>query len=182
MTPSNRDYELIARRLDGESVELTSEQEALAEEIAADAAAVAPALDVAVPPGMLHRVAARVGPATAAARPLRWRLPVSIAAGLVVATLAGILYFQPVDPVEKNGALAPDVYVQELLKNPNGGLAAEIKAVETDLASAHAAVILDEPSELEVALADAYDETVAATEQDAAVEDETAGTERLQSL
>ncbi len=51
--------ELIARRLDGESVELAPELELIASQIAADEAALGKGLDVAMPAGTLHRVAAR---------------------------------------------------------------------------------------------------------------------------
>ena len=179
MTPRNEDYDLVARYLDGEPVELTAEQMALAEEIASDATVVGRALDVTPPAGLLHRVSGRVRPA---ARPmtrvLRWRMPLAAAAGLVIAVLAGILWTH----TPPHQMLPADVCVRELLKNPDPGFRAEIDAAETDLAAAQAVVTGAEPSGLELALVDVTEKIETVIEEGDAAEDEAAWRAWLQNL
>jgi len=179
MTPRNEDYDLVARYLDGEPLELTAEQKALAEEIASDFAVVGPALDAAPPGGMLHRVSARIRHAgRPKARVLKWRVPLAAAAGLVIATLAGILWLHN----GGNGILPADVAVRELLKNPDPGLRAEIDAAEIDLAAAQAVVTGDEPSDLELALVDVAEQIETVIEENEAADDEAAWRAWLQNL
>ena len=59
------DYDLIARWLDGEPLELTEEQRAVAQEISKLSSPVYDVLDVQVPAGVLHRVNARLKQALA---------------------------------------------------------------------------------------------------------------------
>ncbi len=183
MTPSNDDYELVARRLDGEAVELTAEQRSLAEEIAADSEAVAPALDAQLPPGLLHRVAAGFRPARPARRALRWGIPLAAAAAVAVAVVLATLWLggngpQIVGPTQ----IAAEDYLRELAKNPDPGLRAEIDALETELLAAQAKVVMGEPSDTEIAVADLAQQIDAAFADDQAAEDEAAWQEFLEKL
>jgi len=181
---ANADCELAARRLDGERVALTAEQEALAAEVAADLDAVAPALDVAMPAGTLHRVAARLQPAKGHTFVVKWHIGRAAAAAAVVAIALGMLWVGSGPPARPApaGELAADVYLRELVRNPDPGLGAEIKAVETDLAGTHAAVVLGEPSDLEVAVAYLADEIRTALDEDEAAKDADAWQQWIQNL
>ncbi len=105
MSTKNEDYELIGRWLDGEDIDLTADQRALAEDITADAERVGPALDVHMPAGTLHRVNARLIQACdGAGRPhksgrlvwLRWS---AAAAAVAAAVIIAAVLFQPTAPV-----------------------------------------------------------------------------------
>ena len=65
MNITPEDYDLIARWLDGEPLELTEEQHAVAQEISKLSSPVYDVLDVQVPAGVLHRVNARLKQALA---------------------------------------------------------------------------------------------------------------------
>lgn len=181
MKPSNEDYERVARWLDGQTVELTGEQRALVDEIAVEAEAVGRALDVRLPPGTLHRVAAGLRPARRETRVLKWRIPQAVAAAAVLAIAVGMLWLGGGE-TPKPPDIAVDDYVQELVRSPAPALGAEIDALETDLASAHACVVLGEPSDLEVALADLADQVERAFAEDQAAEDEAAWRKLLESM
>ena len=112
MKPANEDYELAARWLDGEAVELTGRQRALVDEIAVDAEAVGLALDVRLPPGTLHRVAAGLRPVRPQARVLKWRITQAVAAAAVIAVALGMLWLggrvAPPPPEPAAGGEGPD--------------------------------------------------------------------------
>ena len=89
-TPENLDN--VARRLDGQEVRLTAAELKLAEEIRRDEAEVLPVLDVHIPPGVMHRIHARLAHEQAAARchaRVVWRrvLPLSVAAAVAAMLL-----------------------------------------------------------------------------------------------
>ncbi len=178
---SSEDYELVARRLDGEVVELTAEQNALGEEVAADFEAVGAALDVQLPPGTLHRVAAGLWPARPQPFVLKWHVQRAIATAAVIAVALGMIWLGTLETAPA-GDMTADVYLRELIKNPDPGLGVEIDAVETDLASAHASVVLDEPSDLEVAVADLAEKVEEAFAEDQAAEDEAAWRDLLENM
>jgi hypothetical protein len=112
---ANEEYERVARRLDGEPSPLTPAEEALARDIQADLAKVAPALNVAMPAGVLHRVNAGLGQparlAPARKKALIWRIQpwLSAAAGAAV-FVAAIL--TPVGPGGKT--------IAQMLTLPDG--------------------------------------------------------------
>ena len=181
MKPADEDYELAARWLDGEAVELAGEQRALVDELAADAEAVGSALDVRLPPGTLHRVAAGLRPVRPQPSVLKWRIPLAAAAAAVIAVALGMLWLGSGETPKPTG-IAVDDYVRELARSPAPGLGAEIDALETDLASAHACVVLGEPWDLEVAVADLADQVEQAFAEDQAAEDEAAWRKLLESM
>ena len=159
MIPCDEDFERVGRWLDGEKVDLTAPQQALAEEMASVAADVGPALDVAPPPGVLHRVHARMKRA-ASAKPARSRIfrmgaAAAAAAAVVVAML---LLHIPAGPQPPRGELAAEVYLREFLKTPAPDLEQGIAVFEEELADAELRVMLDEPWSLELAIAGLEDE------------------------
>ena len=116
MNQSERDYELAGRWLDGEDVELSGAQRALAEEIAAGVERVGEALDAEVPSGALHRVHVRfVRTRRGRARSswARWAAAaaaaVLIGAGVVILTLPG----RPVGE-----GTSPSAFVESFLQEP----------------------------------------------------------------
>jgi hypothetical protein len=124
MIPSEQDYEQVAAWLDGGKVELTAGQRALAEEIAADSSRLGSALDVSPPPGVLHRVHARMQPPQDAHKARRrhgW-LVFPAAAAAAAAILLGLLLPQgPTGPHAGRG-LSPMEMMNAFLQGPDGNL------------------------------------------------------------
>ena len=156
MSPTDKDYELVGRWLDGEDVELTGPQRGLAGEIAADAAAVSAAIAAPPPAGMLHRVSARLRrhrPARGIVRgPLRWA---SVAAAAAVVVAAALLC--TVRP--RVAAVPPAEYVRQFLYTPAGELdprlyqlGEELTAYQVELALREYAAIEDVVDEIELEL------------------------------
>ena len=148
MAAANDDFERVARWLDGEDVELTAEQRALAEEVLADEAALAGALEVAPPPGVLHRVQAGLvrGPVR---RPLRRRyLAVLSAAAAVVATVLALWLVGR----SSMGPATPE-YVEQFLEPPAAALDARVDALAEELADAQVRLALGDEWPVETAVA-----------------------------
>ncbi len=148
MSLSEQDYGQVARWLDGEDVELTAAQRALAEEVAADSERVGRALEVELPAGTLHRVAARL--AAGAARPRAKRHSLgwagAVAAAAVIA--AGLWMF-----LRPGGAkLSPREYVEAFLEPPPDRIEAQVELLAEDVADCQLELSLGDLRPLEVGL------------------------------
>lgn len=127
MNPRHEDYERVGRWLDGEPVELTDAQRALAEEVAADAAALGPALDVSLPAGALHRAHGRLKRALPRRRrwqPLRWAAAAAAAAAVTLAVVLG----------RGGNGMQPSEYLECFLQAPAGELDDRADALADELA------------------------------------------------
>jgi len=145
MAPTDRDYEFVGRWLDGEAVELTAEQKALAARIAADAAVVGEAMDVPLPAGMLHRVhRRRPSPAPRRGRWRSvWRWSAAAAVILLAAALAALL-------PGRGAHLADDEYVDRFLGTPADPLDAQVELLADELAAYHVELALAEESAIDL--------------------------------
>ena len=163
MNTPDEDYELVARRLDGEEVVLTPAQRALAEGIAADAEKVGPALEVSVPPGTLHRVSARVsstlsrteGRQAAAARaPARkkWLRWVGAAAAAAVVVAALLLPLSPEKPDTSSQAPTHAAVDMSDLVRTIDEFDARVEVLAEELADYRVRLALDEDFSAELAL------------------------------
>ncbi len=149
MDPSNEDYESVARRLDGEDAALSARQQALAGQLADDEAVVGRALDAPMPPGVLHRVAARA--LSARRRRARRVRPTAVAAGVAVALTAGLWWLGGwrAEPVPE---VSTERLVEEFVKMPSADLQAAIDTMADELAITTLNVLTDAP-EIDLAIA-----------------------------
>ena len=143
MALSERQYERLGRRLDGEEVRLNPAQQAAAGEIGAWEQTLAPAMDVPLPTGAIDRVRRRV--AAELARPRRRALRVVYAAGTVAAAAAVIIAVAlnwqapPTRPPEAPSVAGPSGYAMAVLPPPAepcpeiGALAREIEEFEAEM-------------------------------------------------
>jgi hypothetical protein len=146
MSATQEDYERIGRRIDGEDVDLTEAQRALAEEIAADEAGVGAALAVSLPGGTLHRVSARVRralPGRRRARAVRWAAAAAAVAAAVA--MAALL------TTDTNG-VEPSEYVAHFLHAPSGELEARADMLADELAEYQVHLAVGDEWGLEVAV------------------------------
>ena len=146
MKLTERDYECVGRWLDGQELELTPAQRALAEEIVADAGVVGPALDVALPPGTLHRAQARM---VGLGRFRRRRLPWVAAAAAAVAIAVGLW---ALIGANGSGTISPQQYVEAFLQDPGEGLDARVELLAEEMADYQVRLALGELWPLEMAL------------------------------
>ncbi len=155
MNPTETDYELVARHLDGEEVTLTVAQQALAEEIAGDAEPVAAALDVAMPSGALHRVGARTARALRRSgmwRRVAWSVPVAAAAAGVVVMA---LLLPPQGPTTTPPPVRPTMTAAEyisLLESPADDIDARVGLLAEEVADYHVRLALGESGPLDLSL------------------------------
>jgi anti-sigma-K factor RskA len=140
MNHVNKDYEAVARWLDGEAVELTAEQRALGAEIAAGEAAVGVALDAPVPPGALHRAAARLAGARPAGRrsAVVWRW---VGAAAAAAAAVVFLALPPRTPTTHTRGETAEAPVALALADE---LDAEVAALGQEIADYRVALIMSE--------------------------------------
>ncbi|KPK85803.1 MAG: hypothetical protein AMJ81_02605 [Phycisphaerae bacterium SM23_33] len=138
------DYERAGRWLDGEEIDLTPTQLALAGEIAADAAKVGRALEVPLPGGALHRVSARLKRARrrGRARPMRWVAAAAAAAVVGVGLLALL--------TGGRNRIEPAEYVEWFLQSPSGELDARAALLADELAEYQVQLTLGEEWPVEV--------------------------------
>ena len=156
MNTNNKDYELIARMLDGEEVDLTEAQQALADEIAADTEAVGRALDVQLPGGTLHRINASIRQGHTGRRPARlWFRWAGAAAAVAAAVIVAAVLFWPAGP-DGNGKKGPDPFDpangEPFIYNDDD-LDICVDAFSDESADARAALLLDEDFSTELAMA-----------------------------
>jgi hypothetical protein len=144
MSPTERDYELVGRWLDGEEVSLTPGQRALGEEIASGAAEVGAALDVAMPAGALHRAHGRL-----AVRPRVPRVGRLVAAAAAVVVAAGLLIVLGTRP---EAGVSPQQYVASFLGAPAGDFDARAELLTEELAACRMELALADSWPLELAL------------------------------
>ncbi len=153
MNTNNEDYELIARRLDGEEVELTDAQQALADEISADADAVGRAMDVSLPGGTLHRISARIRQSHIDRRPARLWLRWAAAAAAVI--VAAVLWWPSgPDDVSRPKPFPPangEQFVYNTVADDDLDL--RVETLSDELADARTALLLDEDFTTELAMA-----------------------------
>ena len=153
MAPSPEDYESVARRLDGERVELTDAQQALAGEISANAAGLAPALDVPLPAGLLHRVQARALPASSVPRLRGWPRWAAVAAAVAVVVGAALTWRAPAPPATPTLMISAQTYVEEFTKTPAPALEARVRVLEEEIADTRASLALADSLDLDISLA-----------------------------
>ncbi|MDY7011152.1 MAG: hypothetical protein SVV80_10435 [Planctomycetota bacterium] len=157
MNTHNEDYEIIARRMDGEDIDLTEAQKALAEEIAADAEVVGRALDVRLPGGTLHRVNARIGQSHVTERKRR-TIWLGRAAAVAAAVIVAAVLLLPSGPDEEG------IKITEPLPTANGELFVlniiadddldfRVEALSEDLDDTRTAMMLDEDFSTEMVMA-----------------------------
>jgi len=97
MNFDDRQYERVARWLDGESVELTEAERQLAAEIRAGEAALAGRLDVELPSAALVRTARRMSAAAAGSGRSAWWAAVGAAAAVAAALVVAVIIHQPTE-------------------------------------------------------------------------------------
>lgn len=149
MAPTNEDYELVARFLDGEPVELTPAQREIADAMATSEALVGAALDAAPPAGALHRVHSRIRAELAPRRsPRRWARWVPAAAAAAAAVFA--LALLTTTPPQAN-ALGEAEYVEAFLQGPAGELDEEVRGLIEEVATYQVELSLGDPVPLEIA-------------------------------
>ena len=147
MAAGNEELAQVARWLDGEQVELSARQRALAEEVLADEAVVGRALGTPLPAGVLHRVLARLG--ARGVRPARrGRLAAALAAAAVVVVAAAALW------LVGRGAPTPTApeYVEQFLQPPAGALEAQAEALSEELAETQVRLALGDDLPVEAAV------------------------------
>jgi hypothetical protein len=103
--PNERDYELIARWLDGEPVELSDRQRRVADEIAGDERALGPTPKGRLPDGVRRKAMAPVRRALAWRAMTRKLVPLTAAAAVLVAV--GLLWQAGVGPGEQTPQTPP---------------------------------------------------------------------------
>ena len=148
MSPTEKDYERVGRWLDGEEVQLTDLQRALAEEIAAAAQKAAPALEVELPPGTLHRVHMRLAQAARPASTKRWWRWASAAAAAMI--LAAGLWM--LARAGGGNGTSPQQYVETFLQAPADQLEARMELLADEMADCHMALSMGDLWPLEMAL------------------------------
>ncbi|MCD4699985.1 MAG: hypothetical protein K8R91_05380 [Phycisphaerae bacterium] len=168
MNTQNEDYEIIARRMDGEEIELTESQKALAGEIAADAEIVGRALDVRLPGGTLHRVNASIRQSHLAgqnqqtswfrrAGPPTYRRWAGVSAAVAAAVIVAVVLLLPSGP-DGNGTKITELFPpangeQFAYNTADDDLDFRVEALLEDLADARTTLMLDEDFSAELAIA-----------------------------
>ncbi len=163
MNLNDNDYELIARRLDGEDVVLTEAQQALADEISADAEAVGMAMDIDLPGGTLHRINARMKQGLRERKPVRmWLRWTGAAAAVAAAVIVAVVIMQP-EP-KTPGTLTqyptgPDNSEQFVYNTiTDDDLDFRVEAFSDELDDARTALLMDDDFSDELAMASAEQE------------------------
>jgi hypothetical protein len=166
MNMNDNDYELVARRLDGEDVELTAAQQALADEISADTEAVGMAMDIDLPGGALHRINARMSSTLSARiegkqersepKPARlWLRWTSAAAAVAAAVIVAVVFMlpepkttiKPTPPPPDNG----EQFVYNTITDED--LDFRVEAFSDELDDARTALLMDDDFSDELAMA-----------------------------
>ncbi len=127
---NDKEYERIGRRLDGEDVELTAEQQAVADDIIAAQAALAGRLDAPAPPHALRHARRRM--AGELARPRHNNLmrlgTYAAAAAAVAAVVVVAVMVQPDPKLTSNGG--PAIAIQTVLYESADELADQLDQIE----------------------------------------------------
>ncbi len=155
MDTNDKDYELIARRMDGSEIDLTETQKALAEAIYADAEAVGRALDVRLPGGTLHRVGARIrqNRGTERKQQTSWLRRAGIAVAVAAAVIVAAVLLPPSGPGKKAVPFASANGGRLVYNTVADDLDLRVEALSDDLADARTALMLDEDFSTELAMA-----------------------------
>lgn len=168
MQANERQYERVARWLDGERLELTPEEHALAEEIRRNERSLARDLPAEAPPAAMQRAERRLHAATAA-RPRPWKwigAGAAVAAGVVALILAIGLFGGDDTPVARKPRNAAE---------PGGPtVAQQVDAAEQDFAALEDVVAEDEY--------DAISEEIAAASEMAWAEEADAIEQQIDAL
>ncbi|MHC4715946.1 MAG: hypothetical protein ACYS5V_03185 [Planctomycetota bacterium] len=166
MAPTTEQYERIGRFLDGEPVELTPQERALADEIAAAERSLGASLDVSMPPRALHRIHGRLGAELRGRRSVwRWARWVSAVAAAVVVFAAAVISLIPGD----DPVLGEAEYVEAFLQAPAGGLEGELQDLTEELAEHHVGLAVGDAGPLEIAV-DGLEQELGEAAEDADVE------------
>jgi anti-sigma-K factor RskA len=150
------DDDKLARALDRQDVNLTPEQRRLAEQVAADERALSGLLDAPLPPGVLHRVAARVAAERAKAPADRQRQAARLVrrrrwtAGIIAATAAAAAaVFLLALTLNHPTPTGPQVvHNQNPRTAPAGNLDAEVAMIEAELNAYRQAFITDDSPQI----------------------------------
>ena len=163
MNMNNEDYELVARRLDGEDVELTAAQQALADEISADAEAVGTAMDIDIPGGTLHRINARMKQSLREPKPARlWLRWTGAAAAVAAAVIVAVVFMLPEPknigtPTQyPNGPDNGEEFVYNTITDDD--LDFRVESFSDELDDARTALLMDDDFSDELAIASAEQE------------------------
>ena len=158
MNLNDNDYELIARRLDGEDVVLTEAQQALADEISADAEAVGMAMDIDLPGGTLHRINARMRKDRNEPKParmwLRWTgAAAAVAAAVIVAAV--IMLPEPKTPITPTPPAQQPVNGEQFVYDTitDDDLDFRVEAFSDELDDARTALLMNDDFSDELAMA-----------------------------
>lgn len=159
MKTSNDNLERVARHLDGEAAELTEADKALAAEIADDGRRVGAALEMSVPPGVLHRVAGRMAaasPARVAASIRRRRWVIRVLAGVSAAAAAVIIAVSMSGPPPVLTEAPPSAgdLVAEFVKTRETPVDASLALLREEMADVAADLAEPDPWSTEGAMAD----------------------------
>ena len=163
MNLTDKDYELIARWLDGEPIELTEDQLAVAREISAQSEAVADAIDVHIPPGVLHRVNVRLKQALKSRKQQRGRkvayLVAAAAIVIVVISAAIFLLHRPGEVSHKSRIYHPEAgYTATVDYTDEDAIEAKIEQLSQELDDYSAELVVDETFPDEIVFAGIEDE------------------------
>ncbi len=159
MNMSNEDYEIVARRLDGEDVELTAAQQALADEISADTEAVGMAMDIDLPGGTLHRINARMNQDRSEPKPARlWLRWTGAAAAVAAAVIVAVVFMLPEPktpimptPPAPNGLTNGEQFVYNTITDDD--LDFRVEAFSDELDDARTALLMNDDFSDELAMA-----------------------------
>ena len=141
MTDNDRQYERVARFLDGDPIELTDQEREIAEELQGDEAALVGRLDAAPPLGTMGRARRRMQ--AELARP-RWRAfryaPRAAVAAAVVAAIFALVWvgIESRSPTPSEGPTLEGNLFAEVYSRPENDveldlIAEEVTALETEM-------------------------------------------------
>ena len=163
MNLTDKDYELIARWLDGEPIELTEDQLAVAREISAQSKAVVDAIDVPIPPGVLHRVNVRLKQALKSRKQQRGRkvayLVAAAAIVIVVISTAIFLLHRPGEVSHKSRIYHPEAgYTAAVDYTDEDAIEAKIEQLSQELDDYSVELVVEETFPDEIVFAGIEDE------------------------
>ena len=149
MELTERQYERIARRLDGEAVELDADERAVADEMHSLEAMLGGALDVEVPRAALQRAERRVSAEFARPRP-RLRVLRFAAGAVAAAAMVMIAVWAAFGPTERPTPTPADldaiVLSEDLLQPPEDAPDAELALLASELSKLETEILFAPPA------------------------------------
>jgi len=152
MNLSEEHYERIARRMDGEDLSLSPREEAVAEEVRGDLAGIGAALEaVTLPPGVMHRVHARMRRELPARSRLRWGAGALAACAAAAAVIVAVALWP--GPSTQPRPISTEAYVHRLTEPPASALDVQVSLLSDEISNYHAELTLGQDWEIDLALA-----------------------------